>query len=119
MLLPYPPSANRLWRRAGTRLVQSAEARQYKSQCYWIAKKAGVKVMTGPVAVALVLHPRRNKDGSASAHRIDIDNAVKATLDGLNGAAWLDDGQVVRLMAEVGEAIEGGGLTVEVCDARV
>lgn len=27
----------------------------------------------------------------------DIDNYVKATLDGLNGAAWYDDGQITNL----------------------
>lgn len=32
--------------------------------------------------------------------RPDIDNIVKAIKDGLNGVAWMDDSQVVRLVAE-------------------
>jgi Holliday junction resolvase RusA-like endonuclease len=30
----------------------------------------------------------------------DIDNLIKAILDGLNGIAWQDDKQVVRVIAE-------------------
>jgi Holliday junction resolvase RusA-like endonuclease len=37
--------------------------------------------------------------------RKDIDNLVKTVLDGLNGVAWLDDGQVSILHAE---RLEGG-----------
>lgn len=31
--------------------------------------------------------------------RPDIDNLVKSVLDGLNGVAWVDDSQIVRLSA--------------------
>ena len=30
----------------------------------------------------------------------DVDNLVKAVLDALNGVAWVDDSQIVRLIAE-------------------
>lgn len=31
--------------------------------------------------------------------RVDIDNLIKSVLDGLNGRAYKDDGQVVRVIA--------------------
>ena len=40
----------------------------------------------------------------ANRRRVDIDNLIKLTLDGLNGFAYKDDAQVVRIQAtkEVG-----------------
>lgn len=36
---------------------------------------------------------------SKSSLRGDIDNYVKTVLDGLNGVAWVDDKQVVKVVA--------------------
>lgn len=44
--------------------------------------------------------------------RIDLDNAIKATLDVINGLGWEDDSQIVKLSAEVGNAIRGGAVSV-------
>jgi crossover junction endodeoxyribonuclease RusA len=49
---------------------------------------------------------------TASEVVLDLDNALKVTLDSLNGVAWDDDSQVRRISAEYGPACEGGGLTV-------
>ena len=35
-----------------------------------------------------------------SGHRIDLDNLLKSILDGLKGAAYEDDSQIVRVTAE-------------------
>ncbi|MBI4200954.1 MAG: RusA family crossover junction endodeoxyribonuclease [Chloroflexi bacterium] len=35
-----------------------------------------------------------------SGHRIDLDNLLKSVLDGLKGAAYEDDSQIVRVSAE-------------------
>lgn len=112
--LSYPPSANILWRRVGRRMVVSAEARQWKAAAALTAQAAGMRVIAGAVEVQLVLHPKLTKAGKASVVRIDLDNAIKPTLDALNGVAWQDDKQVVRIVAEVGDPILGGGLTVTV-----
>ena len=110
--LPYPPSTNRLTRYGNGKAYASPQAQAWKQQAAWVAKAAGVRVTALPVAVAILLHPKANKDGSASKRRIDLDNAIKATLDALNGVAWLDDRQVIRLAAEVSDPLEHGGLTV-------
>lgn len=51
----------------------------------------GGKAHSGPVSVELVFYVSRMSD---------IDNLVKAVLDGLNGVAWVDDRQVCRLMVD-------------------
>lgn len=38
--------------------------------------------------------------GEPKNTRPDIDNFVKSVLDGLNGLAWDDDGQIVKITAE-------------------
>jgi Holliday junction resolvase RusA-like endonuclease len=59
----------------------------------------------GPVEIHLVYTPKETiihiieAPHSASTLKGDIDNYVKLTLDALNGAAWEDDGQVVRITA--------------------
>ena len=35
-----------------------------------------------------------------SGHRVDLDNLLKSILDGLKGAAYEDDSQIVRVSAE-------------------
>lgn len=112
--LPYPPSTNRIWRSVRGRVVQSAEAREWKATAGWSARAAGWTLAVADVAVEIVLHPRLTLRGRPSARRVDLDNAIKATMDALNGIAYEDDRQVVRITASVGHALAGGGLTVAV-----
>ena len=110
--LDYPPSANRLWRQVRGRMIQSPEAKAWKERVGWIARAEGLRLLEAGVAVEVLLHPRLTKSGRASKTRIDLDNAIKATLDGLQGIAYQDDKQITRIVAEVGEPVQDGGLTV-------
>ena len=113
--LPYPVSANRYWRIWRNKAVRSAEATAYKSVVRRIAQEAGVMPSEGSVAVCLRLIPKVNKDGSANKTVIDLDNALKVTLDSLQGIAYENDKQVRRIVAEYGsEPVAGGGLVVEI-----
>ena len=112
--MDYPVSANRYWRTCRGRTYRSAEATQYKAAAKLAAARAGVVALDGPAAVSITLHPKLTKRGFASLARMDLDNCIKVTLDALNGVAYLDDRQVVRLVAEVGRALQGGGLSVVV-----
>lgn len=91
--LPYPPSVNDYWHhnRQG-RTFLSPAARAFKSVVMLRLRVEGVRQpVLGPVVVRLwVYRPRR---------RGDLDNVLKATLDALKGAAFVDDGQVVELHA--------------------
>jgi|TARA_R110000787_G_scaffold62483_2_gene141282 Holliday junction resolvase RusA-like endonuclease len=59
----------------------------------------------GPVEVHLAYTPAetiltvQESPHNARTLRGDLDNYVKLTLDALNGVAWDDDGQVVRIYA--------------------
>jgi len=90
--LPVPPSANRYWRNFRGRMVVSAEARAYKEQAAWIAKAAGMEPVAGDVSVTLRVYRQ--------AKRGDLDNSIKVSLDSLNGVAYSDDSQIVRIVAE-------------------
>jgi crossover junction endodeoxyribonuclease RusA len=67
-----------------------------------------------PVSVEFKLHPKTTKTGEASKTRMDLDNVIKVLLDALNGVAYMDDKQVVRLVGEVSYPVPGGGLSVRV-----
>ena len=75
---------------------------------------AGVsEPLRGPIHLWLELHPKQPKKMTQKPLRcLDLDNALKVTLDALNGVAWLDDRQVVEMHARRGEPIDGGQLVV-------
>lgn len=114
LTLAYPPSTNRLTRTGNGRAYANPEAKRWKADAHWLARSLGFTRLDGPVAVSLQLHPKTPRAGAASKTRIDLDNAIKATLDAMNGAAWDDDSQVVELRAIVAEPMPNGGLTVSV-----
>jgi crossover junction endodeoxyribonuclease RusA len=112
--LQYPVSANRYWRRAGKFTFVSAEAKDFKAHVAAVATIARQFVLDGPVSVAIELQPKLTGKGKASRTRLDLDNCIKVTLDALNGIAYIDDSQVVRLSAFVGAPVKDGGLVVTV-----
>ena len=113
-MLSYPVGANRVWRNFNGRMVPNPKAEAWKRDTANVVRLAGIKLTTGPVSVHYKLHPKANKDGSASKVRLDIDAPAKALLDALNGVAWVDDKQVIRLVGEVAGPIAGGGLSVRI-----
>jgi len=112
LALPYPVSANRYWRVFGGRVVHSAEARSYRNVVQ--IKARGVTPLEGPVSVHVALCPEMTAKGLASKTRLDLDNCLKVALDALQGVAFSNDKQVVKLLAELGPAQVGGALMVEV-----
>lgn len=116
ILLPYPPGTNRLWRNARGRMIPSSEALAWKREAAWRAQAAGVRPLSGPVAVELVLHPRLTAKGRASRTRLDLDAPIKPLLDALNGVAYADDKQVTQIRAALGEPIPDGGLSFSIAE---
>ena len=70
------------------------------------------------MAVSVTLHPRTNKDGSASGVVLDLDNSIKVACDALQGTPTRTTKQIKRLSAAYGNLMKDGGLTVAVMDAN-
>jgi crossover junction endodeoxyribonuclease RusA len=100
LTLPYPISTNRYWRsfaHSKTKrvvTVVSKEAQAFKEKCGWIARANGVRQpLQGDIAIGLELVPKNRIC-------LDLDNAIKVTLDSLQGIAYENDSQIVRIAAE-------------------
>lgn len=89
LILPDPPSANRWWRRAGTHMHLSTEARRYKAAV--AQSHARMAPLDGPVAVSLTWYRARRAG--------DLDKRLGIVLDALQGVAYTTDAQIVRLSA--------------------
>ena len=79
-----------------------SETRMYEREVYWEYVNQMGHMFEGPVTVTMLftfVKPKSVKRDYPTV-RPDIDNIVKSVLDGLNGAAWKDDSQVCRLIAE-------------------
>lgn len=107
--LPYPPSVNHYWRRAGSRTIVSAQGRRFRSAVARTLAVGRVRAFDGRVAVRVVVHPPDRR-------RRDLDNVLKALLDALAqpGGAYRDDEQIDGLEVLRGEVVKGGKVVVTV-----
>lgn len=79
----------------------------------WAARAAGAEPWDGPVAVDATFLVRRRL-----GRRPDLDNLLKAVLDGLAGVCYRDDRQVTSLAGRIVTAPDGAEAT-EVWVGRV
>lgn len=93
-------------------MIRSKEANAYKKAVSDLCIANDVDKLEGKVYLNIIFHPKTKKDGTESSVRIDLDNCLKVAIDALNGFAYTDDKQIVKIVAEIGKAIENGGLTV-------
>lgn len=114
VFLPYPVSANRYWRTFRNMNVLSQEAKEYKRNVANLAVLSGMKPTSNNVRLTVILHPKAKKDGTASLVVLDLDNCLKVTIDALKNVAYYDDKQVKGIMAEYGEPMPNGALSVKV-----
>ena len=89
LTLPYPPSANRLWRAVNGRQIKSAEYREYMSRCVACILAQRPEKLSGPYRLTIVATPpdRRARD---------IDNLIKPTSDALAQAGVIDNDSQCR-----------------------
>jgi Holliday junction resolvase RusA-like endonuclease len=90
-----PVPAVRMTQRSKYKSKQALRYLDYKEQVGWAAKACGVRQpMSGDLVVHAIayLMPRTPEP--------DVDNLGKSMLDGLNGIAWVDDRQVMKLTVE-------------------
>jgi crossover junction endodeoxyribonuclease RusA len=82
--LPYPPSMNHYWRRAGRFIHISREGREYRRQLVEQLTREHVDKQLGRPAVRLTLSPPDRR-------RRDLDNVQKPLLDALQHAGAYDN----------------------------
>ena len=117
LVLPWPPSTNRLWRHVmigkSMRTIVSREGRNYKAAVQLACMEQGApKGMAEKVAMRIKLEPPDKRCR-------DIDNALKALLDSLTSArVWQDDSQVDDLHVYRAGVVPGGRVTVEIWRAE-
>lgn len=77
-----------------------------------------MRYFDGPVTIEIVFtrplpksRPKR-ENGSPDLRKPDTDNLVKTVFDALNGVAWRDDAQIVKLIASKGDLYHGAPTTI-------
>lgn len=110
LTLPWPPSVNRYWRTFQGRMIISAEGRAYrKAVADQVLIQRGAKHYDGKMKVEIEAWRPDNR-------RRDLDNLLKAALDGCTHAGvWEDDSNIVDLHIYWAEHI-GGMLKVKVSE---
>ena len=93
IVLPFPPSANRYWRKFNNRMVLSAEATKFKRDAAILFKQGQYTSLGNNLVELYITIYRPKKIG-------DLDNYLKVTIDSLNGLFFDDDKQIKRLTAE-------------------
>ena len=88
--LPEPPSANRWWRRFGTRMVLSSEARFYKAKVKAMLH-GKAKPLKGDVSLTMAWY-RGRKSG-------DLDKREGILIDALQGVLYDNDKQITVIHA--------------------
>lgn len=108
--IPFPPSANAIWRNARGRTYLSKEYKTFLEEvaAAWRPEQAaGGWETDARYTVTIQLFP-------ATRRKYDVDNRIKPTLDALTKAGvWLDDEQVddvraVKMFSKDGDVWKGG-----------
>lgn len=87
------------------RAYTSRDDLEYEKQIREAYLAAGGEMLDGPVMISLYMQRPLPKSASKSllyeedVHKPDIDNCIKSVMDALNGAAYMDDAQVISVMA--------------------
>ena len=110
LTMPWPPSVNKYWRTFQGRMIISAEGRSYrKAVADQVLIQRGAKHYAGKLCVVIEAHRPDNR-------RRDLDNLLKAVLDGCTHAGvWEDDSNIVDLRIYWADAV-GGMLKVKVSE---
>lgn len=114
--MPWPPTVNHyhqpIRRGKGVRVIKGAEAKKYAKQMETYLAEIGIANErineSAKLSVHLILHP-------PTLARYDIDNRTKGVFDALSNVNfYADDSQIVKLVIEKGEKIQGGNVEVKV-----
>jgi crossover junction endodeoxyribonuclease RusA len=112
LVLPYPPSVNKLYRTVHNRIILSKAGRQYKIDCTAAILTQGKVRFSGRVAYVIYAHmpDRRTRD---------LSNLTKIVEDTLTYAGvWDDDSQVDDMRVVRAECVPDGKLVMRIEEIR-
>lgn len=109
LAIPYPPSANRLWRNVGGKTLKSAEYRAWMDRAGWEVRSQRPRGIVGRYVLTVTAT-------APDKRRRDIDNLAKPISDLLVQSGVVgDDCQAKRVTLEWTDAVvPGGAVTVHV-----
>jgi len=98
--IPFPPSVNSLWRIGRGRMFRSKKYTAFMKLCdeeiIW-EKKPPIDYK---IEIEVVVGRPRNKDGSVTKVRMDIDNRLKSCLDVIEHiGVYIDDCLIEKITA--------------------
>jgi len=106
--LPWPPSVNHYWRRAGRVIHVSAEGKAYRKTVAMECIRQRCRSHDGELCVSIEAYPPDRR-------RRDLDNVLKSLLDSLqHGGAYEDDSQISRLAIVRCDRKKGGRVRVTI-----
>lgn len=109
--LPYPPSANRLWRRSGARIHKSTRYTDWLRDAGFLAMNQRPGSLRGPYRLTIqAVRPDKRKR--------DLDNLIKPTNDLLKTIGVVEDDSDCEIIS-VRWVTSGEGLNVRVEQAGV
>ena len=107
IVIPYPPSVNRIWRSVKGRTILSKEYREYRTMA---ARILGVNPAPSGARIRVCIHATM-----PDRRRRDIDNLGKVALDILTHAGmWGDDSQIDDLRIIRAGIEKPGRLEIEI-----
>lgn len=105
LVLPWPPSVNRIWRAILGRVVLSEVARKYSVKLNNALPVGPVDPMRGRLAVTMLMCPPT----SLKNRVLDIANREKLVCDMLTKQRiWLDDSQIDMMLIARGAPCDAG-----------
>ncbi len=106
--MPWPPSANRYWRKYRGRMVISEEARKYIDDVTILALTWQIKTFKSRLSLKIFACPPDKRVR-------DIDNILKIAIDSLQHAGiYENDGQIDRIYIERGLPHSPGYMDIQI-----
>lgn len=106
--MPWPPSANRYWRRVGNKTIISQDARLYIKNIKKLTLTWKNKKLNNRIGVEIQAYPPDKR-------KRDLDNTLKVILDSLEKAGFYDDdSQIDKIYIERKELVKPGFMQVHI-----
>lgn len=91
LVLPWPPSANQMYRHVGSKVLISERGRKYRIEVAEVLARAGSPRLEGALSLTLLVFPPDNR-------RRDMDGISKNVQDSFTKAGLFeDDSQIIEL----------------------